>query len=165
MIHQRKPNQWSCAITALAMALNVPVKEIIAEAGHDGSEKVFPQLKEPMCRKGFHSQELVQIAWSHGYAMTPMELVPIIKSTTGVYCFPVWNHPDGKFFERFKKAIRKTEGIIEGRNGRCSHAMYYSFGQLCDPDDKHVYEFSREECEARGFYINRLWVFSRHDWI
>ena len=77
---QLKPNRWSCSITAMAMALETPVQHLIEHLGHDGSEIVFPQLKDPMYRRGFHSQELIQLAWDWGYAVTPFELAPTITS-------------------------------------------------------------------------------------
>ena len=75
---QLKPNKWSCAVTAFAMALHVPVQELIQEIGHDGSEIVFPELEEPMRRRGFHSQELIYAAWKRGFTVTPIELMPVI---------------------------------------------------------------------------------------
>jgi len=113
-----------------------------------------------MCRKGFHSQELVRIAWSHGFAMTPIELIPIHKSMSGMYLHPVWDYQEGTFFKRFKRVIKTSEGIIEGRNDRCAHAMFFRAGVVYDPDSD-VYEYSREECERRGFYGNRLWLFTK----
>lgn len=158
---QKKPNRWSCSITALAMALETPVADIIKEAMHDGGEIIFPHLNEPMCRKGFHSQELVRIAWLHGFAMTPLEMVPMTRATTGTHSHPVWDLPEGKLFKRFKNVILNTWGIVEGLSNRCGHTMHYDNGTLYDPDG-YTYKYSRKECESRGFYVNRLWVFTRY---
>lgn len=56
---QISPNAWSCLPTAFAMCLNVPVKEVIRDIGHDGSEIIFEDYPEPMCRRGFHTSELM----------------------------------------------------------------------------------------------------------
>ncbi len=162
MNHQVKPNQWSCAITALAMALHLPVEEVVAEAEHDGSEIIFPLLEEPACRKGFHSQELVRIAWHHGFAMTPVELCPMILSTDHSETHKVWSQTETKHQERFKCIIETTFGILEGHGKRCQHAVYNHYGQIYDPDPGvPVYEFSFEGCEKREFYVNQLWIFTR----
>lgn len=158
---QKKPNRWSCSITALAMALETPVVDIIKEARHDGGEIIFPHLNEPMCRKGFHSQELVRIAWLHGFAMTPLEMVPVIRSTTGTHLHPVWDLPEGKLFKRFRDVLLNTWGIVEGSSGQSNHTLHYDNGTLYDPDG-YTYKYSREGCESRGFYANRLWVFTRY---
>lgn len=60
----KQPNRWSCLPTSFAMALDVSLKEIIDYLGHDGSEKIFPDRKEPHCRRAFHSQELIDYAWT-----------------------------------------------------------------------------------------------------
>jgi hypothetical protein len=159
---QRKPNQWSCAITALAMALHRPVAEVVAEAGHDGSEIIFPHLMEPMKRRGFHHQELIMIAWRHGYSMTPLELFPRTLSTDGQHTYSVCGEVQGR--ARFTKAVKGSCGILEGIGHRCSHAIYNHYGQLYDPDpDVAVYDFSQKDCEYHGFYANRLWIFQRHE--
>ncbi len=159
MNHQVKPNAWSCVITALAMTLDIPVEDVIKEAGHDGSEIIFPLLEEPQCRKGFHFQELVKIAWRHGYAMTPIELFPRILATDHSKTHKVWGQTECR--ARFMAAISSTFGILEGRGKRCHHAVHYRYGQIYDPDSGVlVYEFSFENCEKRKFYTSQLWIFS-----
>ena len=163
MKHQRKLNRWSCAITALAMALRLPVEKIVEEAGHDGGEIVFPHLSEPMCRQGFHSQELVRIAWQHGYAMTPIELFPQTMSNDGIHTHLVWWQDDSVIQERFAKTVEASFGILEGHGNQCHHAVYNSGGMLHDPDPGVPnYGFSFAACKERNFYPNRLWVFTRH---
>jgi hypothetical protein len=152
---QRKPNRWSCAVTAFAMALGVPVEQLIREVGHDGSEIIFPDLPEPMRRRGFHSQELIEAAWKRGFACTPIQLMPVVQ---GPHDYVV-QFGSGNW-TRFTGFIDTTFGVLEGRGRRCNHAVHYRYGKVWDPDG-HVYAYSREACESRGFYGNRLWVFTR----
>ncbi len=159
MNHQRKPNEWSCAITALAMALDIPVGDVVAEAGHNGGKIIFPHLTEPQCRQGFHFQELVMLAWQHGFAMTPIELFPRLLSTDETHIYPVRNETHCR--ARFIAAIDSFCGILEGRGKRCHHAVYSHYGKIYDPDPGvPVYEFSFENCEKREFYANQFWIFS-----
>jgi len=167
---QKKPNRWSCSVTAFAMALHLPVEQLIDEIGHDGSEKIFTHLPEPMCRRGFHAQELIQVAWTNGYACTPIEMYPMLK------CEPFTGHPprpglplehsvlfgsDTRANEdRFSTAVKATRSVIEGIGCRCHHAVYCQYGQIWDPDGDR-YQYSRDACEERGFYGNRLWAFTR----
>lgn len=160
---QVKPYPWACAITSLAMTLRIPVQELILELGHDGSEIAFPSLREPLCRRGFHSQELIFLAESHGFAITPIELFPQIKPVQG-------RHPPVRVFFgkdakakdnwlRFQSYISETMGILEGVSGRreIPHAVHHRFGDIWDPDGEH-YVYSQEACEQRGFIANRLFV-------
>ena len=66
---------------AFAMALDMPVADLLAAIGHDGSEIAFPSLPEPLCRRCFHIQELVQVALARGFAATPVELFPVLQPT------------------------------------------------------------------------------------
>jgi hypothetical protein len=141
------------------MALRVPVQELIEEIGHDGSAIVFPGLEEPMCRRGFHSQELIHAAWNRGFTCTRIELMPVIKAsalsedTHTVELKDPWN--------RFIGFIDTTMGVLEGRGRRCNHAVCYHYGTIYDPDG-HLYDYSQEACESRGFYGNQLHVLIRN---
>jgi hypothetical protein len=142
------------------MALRVPVQELIEQIGHDGSAVVFPGLEEPMCRRGFHSQELIYAAWKRGFTCTPVELMPVIQADA------LWEETHTVDFKidhwnRFIGFIDTTMGVLEGRGRRCMHAVCYRYGRIFDPDGHH-YDYSREACESRGFYGNRLHVLIRN---
>src|SRR5688572_18522714 len=78
---QVKPNPWSCSITAFAMAIDRPVQELVDLIGHDGSEVVFKGYPEPTNRRGFHFQECIEACLHLGFAVTPIELFPVLQST------------------------------------------------------------------------------------
>ena len=71
---QVKRERWQCAVTAFAMALDIPVANLIEHLGHDGGSIVFPDLAEPANRRGHSIYELIQAALALGYAVTPMPL-------------------------------------------------------------------------------------------
>jgi len=60
---QTQPNMWSCLPTAFAIALDIDVKKITDYLMHDGSEIWFPDLHEPMNRRGFHTSEMFDFCW------------------------------------------------------------------------------------------------------
>lgn len=74
---QRQPNSWSCFPAAFAIALNISVKDLIEELGHDGSEIIRPNKPEPYCFKGWHPQEFYKICLKHGYTVTPFDVEPL----------------------------------------------------------------------------------------
>jgi len=162
MRRQIKPNAWSCAITALAMTLGIPVLELVKELDHDGSKVIFPLLPDPQCRRGFHSQELIMLAWRHRFAMTPIELYPTILANDHSVIHPVWEKTEEEYKERFTGIVRESAGILEGEGHTCHHAVHNNAGTLYDPDPSGtIYPFSFQDCEAQGFYPSRLWVFTR----
>jgi hypothetical protein len=161
MVLQLKPNQWSCAITSLAMTLRRPVADLVEQIGHNGGEIIFPDLPEPLCRRGFHDQELIHLAWQHGYTSTAIELNPQIIPEEGGEGHRVYFGDDPRDnWARFTGTIRATMGILMGQSGRCQHAVHYRFGHIYDPDGCE-YPYSVDACEDHGLYGNRLLVLSR----
>jgi hypothetical protein len=61
------------------MVLGVSVEALIVMVGHDGSEIIWPKLPEPSRRKGFHLQELIDIAFDLGWASTPFDARPVSR--------------------------------------------------------------------------------------
>lgn len=158
--HQIKPNRWSCSITAAAMVLRTPVAQLLERLGHDGSEIVFPELPDPARRRGFHSQELIHIAWYLGYTVTPMELFPMIAPSEGTGSIPVIFEGDqNNNWKRFIDIINNSEGIIEGRGKTWRHTVAYFNGMIYDPDGGPIYGFSQEACTEHDFYPQRALIF------
>ena len=70
---QQSPIRGTCLPTSFAMAMGIPVADIFAALGHDGSEVLWPDLPEPTCQRGFHVQELIRLAVKCGWSVTPIE--------------------------------------------------------------------------------------------
>jgi hypothetical protein len=68
----RQPNKWSCLPTAFAMAMEVELDWLIKQIGHDGSEILYPDLKDPERRRSFHHQEIIQVALRNDFTVTPL---------------------------------------------------------------------------------------------
>jgi hypothetical protein len=136
------------------MALDMPIADLLAAIGHDGSEIVFPNLSEPLCRRCFHIQEPIQVALARGFAVTPVELFPVLQPTEGgphktvLYADNNWR--------RFEETIRASRGVIDGRGVRFGHVVAYDHGRICDPKGS-VYDYSRLACEAHQFYTRCAW--------
>ena len=151
---QQRPEPWMCMPLAFAMALDMPVADLLAAIGHDGSEIVFPNLSEPLRRRCFHIQEPIQVALARGFAVTPVELFPVLQPTEGgphktvLYADNNWR--------RFEETIRASRGVIDGRGARFGHVVAYDHGRICDPKGS-VYDYSRLACEAHQFYTRCAW--------
>lgn len=153
-----------CLVTSFAMALDLPVEEIIRLIGHDGSEHVF-QRAEPMCRRGHHADECVFATIWLRHSATPVELFPAIGSTQILgmpdYEVPVlYGSLDGNW-QRFTHLIKSRTGVLEGSGFRCGHAVAFHKGRIFDPDGRE-YDYSREACELRGFYGRKLWLIQKN---
>ena len=140
---------------AFAMALDMPVADVLAAIGHDGSEIVFPSLPEPLCRRCFHIQELIQVALS-----------PASPSRRW-NCSPSYNpRKAGRSTRRCstrtttgddsRPTIRARRGVIDGTGARFGHTVAYDHGRIYDPKGS-VYDYSRLACEAQRFYARCTW--------
>jgi hypothetical protein len=151
---QQRPEPWMCLPTAFAMALDMPVTDLLAAIGHDGSEIVFPTFPEPLCRRCFHVQELIQVALARGFAVTPVELFPVLQPTDAGPCKTVLYANSN--WQRFEAAIRASRGVIDGTGARHRHTVAYDHGRIFDPKGP-VYDYSRLACEAHQFYTRCAW--------
>jgi hypothetical protein len=164
MIHsQIKIERWQCLPTAFAMALDTPVADILKEVGHDGGKIAFRDLPEPMRRRGFHVQELIDVCLARGYAVTLIELFPAMVNAVNAPVSVIYSNMQAGV--RFTKAIFSTRGVMEGRKARPGseprgHALAYDHGKVYDPDGGE-FDFSLEACEDRFLYINWLWRLDR----
>lgn len=156
MIKLKKPNSWSCSITAFAMATDLLIFDFIAEIGHDGSEIVFPDLPEPAGRRGFHEQELIRVCIKHGFSCTPFEFWPQAAYAGGRHVLPLKPQE-----QMFTELVEKNTGVIMGHGRRTPHSVAFERGSIYDPDGGPVFPFSFDACEAQGFYPNYLFLVKR----
>ena len=140
---------------AFAMALDMPVADLLAAVGHDGSEIVFPSLPEPLCRRCFHIQELIQVALSRRLAVTPVELFPVLQPTEVGPFHKTVLYTDNNW-RRFEATIQISRGVIDGTGARLGHMVAYDHGRIFDPRGP-VYDYSRLACEAHQFYTRCAW--------
>ena len=152
---QQRTEPWMCMPLSFAMALDMPVADILAAIGHDGSAIVFPTLPEPQCRRCFHVQELIQVALSRGFAVTPVELFPVLQPTeVGPFHKTVLYRDNN--WQRFEATIRASRGVMDGTGARFGHVVAYDQGRIYDPRGS-VYDHSRLACEAHQFYTRCVW--------
>ncbi len=119
-------NKWSCTACAFAMALNITLKEFIYQIGHDGSEIWFPELPEPLCRKGFPYPEGIQVSLRLGLSVTPVDIKPL--------CGPDDEHRVALDHTVFaNKMLIKYQGIISGMGNQYFHTVAWDGKQIYDP--------------------------------
>lgn len=115
------------------MVLSYDVDKLIALLGHDGSEIAWPQFEEPLCRRGFHIQELIFIAWRNfSRTFTPFEAIPLLRCRDGEVIdipslpAPTWRMPE---------VMQHSWGIITGATMRGQpHAVAWDGEQIYDPN-------------------------------
>lgn len=146
MMTQISPNRWSCLPTSFAIALDIPVKEIIERIGHDGSEVVWPQLPEPKCRRCFHIQELIYVSWKLGFSVTPFEPMPQLQGCESVQ--PIRVDPPVK---ELANVLEASPGVITGKTLRGQpHAVAWDRSSCYDPNGT-IYKLE-------NFYLGCFWA-------
>lgn len=156
---QVKRERWQCAVTAFAMALSIPVADLIDRLGHDGGEIVFPDLPEPANRRGHNIYELIHVAIELGFAVTPVPLRAAITPANDPQRQVVVG-TDEKNLSRFSHQLYDSQGVIECYGPRLYHLLAYDRGRIFDPDGCE-FLYSREGCERRHLYTYCLWRVDR----
>jgi len=127
---QKQPNVWSCFPTALAIALDVPVANIIKEVGHDGSEIIWSKLEDPHRRRGFHVQEMQIVALNHYYVMSYFEFAPCSAPSLTEMPYTISGMGDV-----IVELMMKYTGVILGYGkAKIAHAVAWDGAQCYDPN-------------------------------
>ncbi len=148
----RQPNSWSCTLAAAAMVFDSTIEELIKYIGHDGSEIIVPSLKPPGCYKGFHIQEIVDVALLFNYALVPIEILPV-QTPTGQHEFAIekW----GLFSSnqsRFDFYFTGERGLLIGKAREYWHTVAFEEGMIYDPNGT-IYNI--DDCKLQ---IQTLWI-------
>lgn len=135
---QLQPHRASCLVTSFAMVLGVSVAELIEQIGHDGTEVVLPQLKEPYCFRGHHIQELVRACHQRGYSVTLIEPIPVSQHQGHQI-----HHPAP--MEWIDSILQARHGVLVGQlNGR-DHSLAWDGHLTYNPANglaQSIYAFS-----------------------
>jgi len=155
---QTKPNPWSCIGSAFAMVLDIPVADFFGIVGHDGSQKAFPTLPDPMSRRGLHIQECITACLKLGYAVTPVELFPVIQATLPDEnnIVVLFGDDESANWQRFEQTIQGSTGVIDGVGRQCLHAVAFNHGTIFDPDGCE-YPYSHTACQSHDFITRCAW--------
>lgn len=120
---------------AAAKVMGITTDELIADIGHDGSQIVFPELPEPMCRAGYHIQEIQDAAVRRHFAVITVEAHPV-ATPDGVNLRDVF--PEDKLRERMFWYMFYFNGIAVGqRHGKPQwhYNVWLSGKESTGPDD------------------------------
>ncbi len=144
MLLQKQPNEWSCLITAFAIALNEPLEKLLDMIGHDGSEDIHPHLSIPYCKRSFHIQEIIDVGFELGYAIIQIDL-ELVQSVDG----NVWSA--GFLHQRFAQYLTNYIGVLTGigREGK-PHAVAWNGHQCLDPNGT---QYNIDDFDVDTFYL------------
>lgn len=122
------PNKWSCLPTAFANVIGVPLGHLIQKIGHDGSEKIARWNGE---RRGFHSQELIDVLESMGWAVISIEVDPHLDQGHGYATLPVMDYKEDRLFRHMDLTNGVLCGILVKED--IGHAVAWIDGKIHDP--------------------------------
>ena len=149
---------WNCTIASAAMVMDCSIEDLEELIGHDGSEIIFPEYREPGNRKGFHMQEVIDVALRMGFTVTPIEVLPrqcVFEDGAGTYTI----FTDEEAEKRLRNHFSKGSGIIIGqrRSGLC-HAVAWDHNTqtIYDPNGR-TYTLDN----IKNFDIKIFWRFDK----
>lgn len=117
-------------LASFAMVLKAPMQELINEIGHDGSELWWPDLNPPLCHRGFHIQEFLDVCMKRGKILGYVEAIMTLGGSNR-YPPKVIN---GDHEKRWNSYLRNFSGVILGvtrTGGR--HAVAWNRDKIFDP--------------------------------
>jgi len=128
---QKSPNRWSCLPTSFAMAADIPLSELLAEIGHDGSEIVDPGKPDPLCRRCFHPEEIKDVLWHRGLIVSTFEAFPSFRYG------PIWS--EQMAYERAIGILKYGCNVIAGvtKEG-ARHAVAVIRNEVYCPNAGHL---------------------------
>ena len=126
---QKQPNSWSCLVTAFAMAMDIPVEQLINELGHNGSEILWPNYPEPLRRRAFSFDEMMYLAYESGY--TVMLFNKEWNSRPRYEAQPLLKEPPQEYWN---DVLSNNIGVLSGRINGQRHAVAYEKGNCYDPN-------------------------------
>lgn len=141
----KQPNAWSCTACAFAMACGVSLEKFIEKIGHDGSEIMFPDLSEPMNRKGFPIPECIKVCLNWGLTCTPVDFNP--------KCGPASRHLFELDHSEFANAmLKKYQGVLSGKGRKNYHCVGWDGSKIYDPNGL-VHDFENQYFTPEIFWI------------
>lgn len=151
----KQPNAWSCTVTALSYLLKAEVESLIKEIGHDGSMIWRPEKKDPLSRRGFHIQELLDVALNHYYLLT--EVTPLAHfDDDDPNVYPVFSSSFAEY--RLKKYMSTFNGLVAGMHSlNRPHMVAWVHDKalgdkILDPMDGKSYDLKDYPFTIESFY-------------
>lgn len=138
------------------MALEIEVAAVIGWIGHGGSEITHAGMPEPLNRRGFHPQEIIEMCLCDNIAVTPIDLYPCAISSarvSGVKMFDIRNEAGP---QRFLRHLLNSYGWLDVRTRTgLGHALAYEgatqHATIGDPHQGNTFNIqSLEELEGFG---------------
>lgn len=151
-----QPEKWQCGLAAFAMLFDLSLESAVQTLGHDGSEILYPELKEPECRKGFTIPELVDAAYKLDHALIQFDAVPITmdanEKVRSIY-------PEVELESRLMRILAQGEGLILGQYASKKwHMVCWDGKYVLDPHGPRIYSFNDvgiETITIESFYLKK----------
>lgn len=120
------------------MVIDVPMEIVCDMLGHDGSSILWPDLPEPLCRRGFHIEELQYVALSYESILVPY--LPAFEYSPNGQGKPV----EINLTRLFNEQLGRCNGILFGhsRGQQNGHAI--------------AWQAKERRCYDPGGYITNL---------
>lgn len=112
------------------MVLDTPVSEVIRRVGHDGSQIVWPVLDDPYKRRGFHPQEMIDLAYRLGKRVITIEAIPVSIGSENQEGFEIPMDNEA----RWMTYLSMEYGVLAGNFGGRQHAVAWDKHKIIDND-------------------------------
>jgi hypothetical protein len=138
-----QPNNWSCLPASIATCIDKEVNEVIKLIGHDGSEIMWPENEEPLNRRGFCVEEIVDVLFLIGYTPTWIDFDPMMMEQVN---FQIKELPTILTKKARVAFYLRYPGVLFGRKGEVYHCTAWDGRKVLDPcgDVYNINDFKLE---------------------
>lgn len=158
MVLMKQTQPWLCSVTALAMAMDIIPEQLMREMRHDGSEIWWPENPEPTCRRGYHIQELIDVALLHRVALIEIQIQPSGCATPNGRVIDLPVEPE----ERYMNALAWAPCIIHAMGSERAHWLAWDGHEIYDPTGIK-YPLELMHLAIRAVYIVRRMIINQGD--
>jgi hypothetical protein len=135
------------------MLLNVPIKELVQQIGHDGSELVHGTPR------GHHIQEIIDLLDGLRCSLTPIQFEPEYKVSMDSVSYPLKIREHDRLEQHLE-----GDGLLTGRRGNVGHCCAYMKGLVFDPVNcSRTIVYPIIDCALNNFFPTIFWKLNVYD--
>lgn len=141
----------NCLLAAFSKITQYTTDELIDMIGHNGSEKIFPDLPEPLCRRGFDPREFIFPLYLRGIDV--IQIDAYLERYVNDKRYTTDNRTN------MFLAMKDNKGVLTGINKRSNyHAVAWIDDQIHDMDGS-IYGLGQFDVDC--FYLVRTNSYGR----
>lgn len=125
-----------CMLEAFSLVVRKPLEDLEYLVGHDGTMICWPENPPPTCYRGFHPQELIDVAGLLGLRAEWIEKDPLIQGSWDVEPVKIYDEYQARV--RWARHLLTYSGVLIGAHSKGRHAWAKIGSLIKDPSNPDI---------------------------